>query len=432
MTIGVDASRAFLSKRTGIEEYSYQVIKHLRNELAGEQVVLYVREVTHKQRTIDNEQRATNNEQQTTNNKQRKANNEQRATEKRVLSVGSCSLSVPSGWKVKKLWGPRLWTQGRLALEMFFHPPDVLFVPAHTVPWVHPKRTIVTVHGLEYEFCPEAYSWWERVYMRWSIKHSCRWASSIIAVSENTKLDLMRLYGVPEEKIAVVYEGVSHVQLTTTTNNEQQNSEFQIQNFKLQIHFNPPIGGQKPYFLFIGRIEARKNVARMIEAFDCFKKKCGTNHQLVLAGKPGYGYEEITNYKLQITNSSDVVELGYVSEEEKWELLRNADGFLFPSLYEGFGLPVLEAQAVGVPVLTSNTSSLLEVAGRAHIPPSSESVAGGAVFVDPLSVEDIARGIEKIALDSDFRSAIIEGGLKNVTRFGWEACARKVAEMLKG
>ena len=102
-TVGIDASRAFLEKRTGIEEYSYQVIKHLRNELAGEQVVLYVREVTHKQRTTDNEQRTASNEQQTTNNEQRKANNEQRATEKKVLSVGSCSLSVPSGWKVKKM-----------------------------------------------------------------------------------------------------------------------------------------------------------------------------------------------------------------------------------------------------------------------------------------------------------------------------------------
>ena len=417
MIIGIDASRAFLEKRTGIEEYSYQVIKHLRNELAGEQVVLYVREVTHKQRTTDNEQRTASNEQQTTNNEQRKANNEQRATEKRVLSVGSCSLSVPSGWKVKKMWGPRLWTQGRLALEMLFHPPDALFVPAHTVPWMHPKKTVVTVHGLEYEFCPEAYSWWERLYMRWSIKNSCRWASSIIAVSENTKRDLMKFYGVPEEKIAVVYEGVSHTQLTT--NNEQQNSKFQIQNFKLQIHFNPPIGGQKPYFLFVGRIEARKNVARMIEAFDCFKKKCGTNHQLVLAGKPGYGYEEIANCKLQIAISSDVVELGYVSEEEKWELLRNAEGFLFPSLYEGFGLPVLEAQAIGVPVLTSNTSSLPEVSGT-----------DSAVLVDPLSVEDIARGIEKIALDSDFRSAIIESGSKNVTRFSWGACAKQIAREL--
>ena len=384
MTIGIDASRAFLEKRTGIEEYSYQVIKHLRNELAGEQVVLYVR----KREAEDG-----------------KANGD---------------FELPENWKVRKLWGPRLWTQGRLALEMFLHPPDVLFVPAHTVPWVRPKRTIVTVHGLEYEFCPEAYSWWERLYMRWSIKNSCRWASSIIAVSENTKRDLMKLYGVPEEKITVVYEGVGRRELGMRKRELGMDSKFQIQNFKLQIHFNPPAGGpsSKPYFLFIGRIEARKNVARMIEAFDCFKKKCGANHQLVLAGKPGYGYEGIANCKLQITNSSDVIELGYVSEGEKWELLRNAAGFLFPSLYEGFGLPVLEAQAMGIPVLTSNVSSLPEVAGD------------GAILVDPLSVEEIARGIEKIALDSDFCSAIIENGRENAKQFSWEKCAKEVSEVL--
>ena len=364
MTIGIDASRAFLAKRTGIEEYSYQVIKHLRNELADERVALYVR----KGHIPD--------------------------------------FDLPKSWRVQTVGWPRLWTQGGLALEMLFHPVDALFVPAHTVPWAHPKKTVVTVHGLEYEFCPEAYSRWERLYMRWSIRNSCRWASKVIAVSENTKRDLARRYHVSIEKIAVIHEGVYDFLLKSESRTDDSSSEF----LKL-----------KPYFLFIGRIEARKNVARMIEAFDRFKRKCGTNHQLVLAGKPGYGYEGIANCKLQITNSSDVVELGYVSEEEKWKLLRNAEGFLFPSLYEGFGLPVLEAQSVGAPVLTSNASSLPEVSG-----------ADSAVLVDPLSVEDIARGIEKIALDSDFRSAIIESGSKNVTRFGWEACARRVAEMLKG
>ena len=91
---------------------------------------------------------------------------------------------------------------------MLFHPVDVLFVPAHTVPLIHPKNTIVTIHGLEYEFCPKAYSFWQRTYMRWVIRNSCRWAKKIIAVSENTKKDLMQLYKVPEEKIKVVYEGI--------------------------------------------------------------------------------------------------------------------------------------------------------------------------------------------------------------------------------
>lgn len=379
MVIGIDASRAFLSGRTGIEEYSYQVIKYLRNELAEERVVLYVRK-KNGECGIENGEN----------------------TKSETIS----DFELPENWEVKKLWGPRVWTQGRLALEMLLRPPDALFVPAHTAPWIHPRKTVVVVHGLEYEFCPEAYSRWERLFMRWSIKNSCRWASKIIAVSENTKRDLISLYGVPEEKIRVIYEGVS-------------NDKFQISNSK--INLNEKISKLKTYFLFVGRIEIRKNVERMIEAFDLFKKKCGTEHKLVLAGKPGYGYEKIKNEKLKMKNSGEVIELGYVSEEEKLELLRNAEGFLFPSLYEGFGLPVLEAQAVGVPVLTSNTSSLPEVAGEKC-----------AIFVNPLSVEDIAVGIEKLALDTRLRSAIIEGGLRNVKRFGWEKCAREVGEVLRG
>ena len=90
---------------------------------------------------------------------------------------------------------------------MLFFPPEVLFVPAHTVPFIHPKRTIVTIHGLEYEFCPEAYSWYERWYMRISIRCSCRWAEMVVCVSENTKRDVMKLYGVSETKIRVISEG---------------------------------------------------------------------------------------------------------------------------------------------------------------------------------------------------------------------------------
>lgn len=379
MVIGIDASRAFLSSRTGIEEYSYQVIKYLRNELAEERVVLYVRK-KNGECGIENGEN----------------------TKSETIS----DFELPERWEVRELWGPRVWTQGRLALEMLLHPPDALFVPAHTVPWIHPKRTVVAVHGLEYEFCPEAYSRWERWYMRWSIKHSCRWASKIIAVSENTKRDLISLYGVPEEKIRVIYEGVS-------------NDKFQISNSK--INLNEKISKLKTYFLFVGRIETRKNVERMIEAFDLFKKKCGTEHILVLAGKPGYGYDFVKCQMSNVKCQNDIVELGYVSEEEKWELLRGAEGFLFPSLSEGFGLPVLEAQRVGVPVLTSSISSLPEVAGE-----------NGAIFVNPESVEDIATGIEKIALDTRLRSAIIEGGLRNVKRFSWEKCAREVGEVLKG
>ena len=155
MVIGIDASRAFLRRRTGIEEYSYQVIRNLRDAIPEEdRVILYIR------------------------------------------SDQDVSFDVPRNWRVKKLWAPRFWTQGRLSLEMLFHAPDVLFVPAHTVPVIHPRKTVVTVHGLEYEMFPGAYSFWERLYMRLSIRFSVRVASLVIAVSENRKHDLMLLYGV--------------------------------------------------------------------------------------------------------------------------------------------------------------------------------------------------------------------------------------------
>lgn len=152
---------------------------------------------------------------------------------------------------------------------MLRHPVDALFIPAHTVPLIHSKESIVTIHGLEYEFCPNAYSFFGRLYMRCSIRNSCRWAKVVIAVSENTKKDLMRIYRVTEEKIRVIHEGFD----------------------------NSPHAGrartQKPFFLFIGRLEERKNICGIIEAFEILKKERKILHSLVLAGKFGYGRKRI-------------------------------------------------------------------------------------------------------------------------------------------
>ncbi len=377
MIIGIDASRAFLKRRTGIEEYAYQVIKHLRTELSVDvDVILYVRQ---KFSLVDGRLR---------------------------MIVPEIDFELPRNWQVRALWAPRFWTQIGLSIEMLFHRPDVLFVPAHTVPIIHPTKTVVTVHGLEYEFCPEAYSLWERLYMRMSIRYSCRVASTVICVSENTKRDVMKLYGVDEEKIRVIYEGY------------ETNFQFPISHF--QTRTNESISKAiKPYLLFIGRLEERKNVVRTIEAFEILKKKYQISHNLVLVGKPGFGYQKIQSKIHDSRFKVHVRELGYVSEEEKWELLQNADVFLFPTLYEGFGIPVLEAQSVGVPVVTSHTSSLPEVAGE------------GAVYVDPMSAESITEGVYQVLSDEGLKSDIIKKAAHNVNRFGWAPCARGVAQLLK-
>jgi len=365
MIIGIDGSRAFIKNRTGIEEYSYQVIKHLIKELGNEhQIFLYVR------------------------------------------SGQEIDFELPKKWEIKKINWPRLWTQGGLALEMMFHPVDALFIPAHTVPWKHPENTIVTIHGLEYEICPEAYSFWERLYMRISIKNSCRWAKKIIAVSENTKKDLVDLYKVSDDKIKVIYEGYN------------RNFQFRISNFESK----PNDQISKPYLLFIGRLEERKNIISILDAYKILKERYNIPHQLILAGNLGYGYKNIKlkiRNLLEIKNSKlEIIELGYITENKKWELLSGADIFIFPSLYEGFGIPILEAQNQGVPVVTSNISSIPEVAGES------------ALLVDPKNSQDIAEAVQKIISDEDLKKDLIAKGLENVKRFSWDKCAKEIVKIL--
>lgn len=160
-------------------------------------------------------------------------------------------------------------------------------------------------------------------------------------------------------------------------------------------------------------------MVRMIEAFGLLKERYQIPHELVLVGKPGHGYRRIQNSIQHSIFNIHIRELGYVDEAKKWELLKQADVFLFPTLYEGFGIPVLEAQSVGVPVVTSNTSSLPEVAGQ------------GAMFVDPESVESIAEGISAVLSNQELRSGIIERATINVGRFGWASCASNIAILMR-
>ena len=231
MIIGIDGSRAFLQQRTGIEEYSYQVIKGLIKEIPSDvQVRLYIQK------------------------------------KKQPVQI---DFLLPKNWEVRELWAPRFWTQGRLSLEMLCCPPDTLFIPAHTVPLVHPKNTLVVIHGLEYEITKNSYGFWERLYMRISIRFSIWAAQKIIAVSKNTQKDLVTMYNVPQKKIQVVYEGFDGALQNTEENTAQDN------------------------ILFIGRLENRKNVPNIIKAFELLKEEQKIPHTLILAGKDGVGALDI-------------------------------------------------------------------------------------------------------------------------------------------
>jgi glycosyltransferase involved in cell wall biosynthesis len=364
MKIAIDASRAFLHERTGIEEYSYQLIKHLREPLEDKKVILFLRRGTRD--NID--------------------------------------FPLPDTWRVKELWAPRLWTYVRLSLSLLWHRPTHLLVPGHIVPPIHPKNTTVVIHGLEYEMHPASYSAYERWTMRRGIKNSCKWARNIVCVSNNTKKDLMDLYKIDSQKIRVVYEGVNIApveDLVTTT--------AALQKFGLQ---------KMGYIIFIGRIEERKNIVEILNAYEIVRRHFYLQQRLVLVGKGGYGYDRIKKVIDAHPFSADIVCTGFVTTEEKWALLRNASVFVFPTLYEGFGLPVLEAQQVGVPVVTSSNSSLQEIA------------RDSALLADPSSATDIAHHIHTLISDPAVREDMIHRGQDNITRFTWERCARLVTKML--
>ena len=364
MKIAIDASRAALHERTGIEEYSYQIIKHLRGPLAEHAVTLYVRSGTSE--NID--------------------------------------FELPLTWRVKSLWAPKFWTYVRLSWSLLWGRYDRLFVPGHIVPPIHPKHTIAVIHGLEYEKFPEAYSKKEVSRMRMGIKRTCRWARRLIAVSNNTKRDVMELYGVPKKKIRVVYEGLN--QPTKISDIRTANL---IQEFGL-------IRGQ--YIVFIGRLEARKNLVNVLKAYEMFREHFGGSHKLVLAGKPGFGAEEIEEEIGAHPFRGDIVITGFVGEETKWALLHGAAVFVFPSLYEGFGLPVLEAQQLGVPVVASNTSSLKEIGKDA------------TVQVDPLSPQQIAQGLHEMISNADARGNIVAAGAENIKKFNWNRAAELTAKVI--
>jgi len=258
--------------------------------------------------------------------------------------------------------------------------------------------------GLEFEMQPEAYSAYERFSMRRGIKNSCKWSKNIICVSNNTKRDLIKLYNVPKEKIRVVYEGVNQA--------PEENTQFDTETlykFRLQ---------KQKYLIFIGRLEERKNISNIINAYEILRRHFGITQKLVLVGKGGYGWDKIADEIDTHSFRRDIIVTGFVSEEEKWALLRNASVFVFPTLYEGFGLPVLEAQQAGVPVVTSNNSSLKEIAKTS------------AFLVDPVIASDIAEKINLLLTNEKARHDAVTRGFENIKRFDWNRCARLVAKVL--
>lgn len=378
MLIGIDSSRAIRPRLTGTERYSREIISHLlRLPQADEHTWrLYTdREPEPELFTLEGEERSVL---------------EQDNVEVRVLPAR------------------RMWTHRALRAEVMRNRPDVLFVPSHVVPFtLMPSRlpnAVVTVHDLGFHALPESHTLRQRLYLKWSTAWSTSTAKKVIAVSQATAADLLRFYVKSTSKIRVVYEAAYEWHPPT---------QAVIDEAK-QAH-----GLIRPYALYVGTIQPRKNVARMIDAFSLLVEREHVEWDLVLAGGAGWLSEPIFDL-VKASRFADRIHLtGYIPESELPGLLAGALFFCYPSLFEGFGLPVLEAQTAGVPVLTAYSSSLPEVAGNA------------AILVDPTDVNAIADAMLRISRDEALRQQLIEAGYENVKRFSWDKAAQETLAVLE-
>jgi glycosyltransferase involved in cell wall biosynthesis len=295
---------------------------------------------------------------------------------------------------------------------MSWRPPDVLFVPAHVLPLVHPRRSVATIHDLGYLFYPLAHRTAARRYLAWSTRWNARRSALVLADSQATADDLVRAYGVAPGKVRVVYLGTDRPASGLSVGPSHPLAGFW------------PHGAVGPYLLYLGTLQPRKNLERVLDAFARLIEDSHAGPQLadlclVLAGPQGLAYENLVAQAQDCGLGARVLFPGYVAADDLPALYAGALAYIFPSLYEGFGLPVLEAQSYGVPVLTSTNSSLPEVAGD------------GALLVDPHDVDAIAAAMYRLATDGALREDLIQRGFANVKRFSWEKCARETLAVLE-
>lgn len=376
MTIGFDASRAFGTQRTGTENYSYELLRHLVQLSSAHTYTLYIRGVTAPQNEVFKSDRVT----------------------------------------AKYILNKKLWTQLGLAWELLQREPDVLFIPAHTLPVIHRPslKSVVTIHDLGAEYLPQYHQFPQKLYLNRATEYAVRHATHLIAVSEATKCDLIGRLGANPDKITVVYEGFTSERFNRT-------SESAITAVK-QKH-----GLIGPYFLFVGTIQPRKNLERLIAAFaqvitqitNAENMREYDNITLVLAGKKGWLSEPIYQAPQANGIAERVKFLDYVPDEDMPALFSGAAAFVFPSLFEGFGVPVLEALSCQTPVVTSSSASLPEVGGEA------------VLYADPNDTADIAHKMYTLLSDQNICAALAHKAPAQLAKFSWQKTAQETLEVFE-
>ena len=280
---------------------------------------------------------------------------------------------------------------------------DVLHVTYIAPPAVS-AAVVATVHDISYELYPETFSARDRAILKTLVPRTIRHAQTVITVSESSRRDISNYYKVDPEKIRVVYQSIA--------------SSYRVLHDRTEVEsVMARYGITGRYLLAVGNLQPRKNLPRLVRAFAEAKRAGAYDGRLVLVGKSLWRESQIFQEIRQQGLENEVIATGYIPEEDVVALYNGADVFIYPSIYEGFGLPPLEAMACGCPVITGNTSSLPEVVGSAGI------------MVDPTSEEELTRAIVTMTSDAQFRDDCIRLGLERVQHFSATAAARDTLDV---
>ncbi|RJQ37936.1 glycosyltransferase family 1 protein [Candidatus Microgenomates bacterium] len=373
MIIGIDGNEANVGKRVGISEYSFELLRQFEE---------------FKIHPFDKFR-----------------------TKFKIYLKNKPLAFLPKesdNWSYRIVKPSKLWTQIGLPINLFTRKPkpDIFFSPTHYAPRFSPIPTVISVMDLSFLHFPELFKKSDLYQLKNWTAYSVKKASKIFTISKASKNDIIRKYGVPEDKVVVTYPGLKF---------KIQNSKFKVQSMD-ELKKKYGISGK--FILFVGTLQPRKNIEKLIEAYSKIVEE-NDFPVLVIVGKKGWLYEDILKAPKKYGVEDKVKFLDFVPNEDLPILYQNALFFILPSLYEGFGLPVLEAMQNSCPVITSNVSSLPEAGGDA------------ALYVDPKDTGDIASKMKLLINDEKLRKELIEKGHQQVKKFSWEKTAKETLKVLE-
>jgi glycosyltransferase involved in cell wall biosynthesis len=258
-------------------------------------------------------------------------------------------------------------------------------------------KKVTVIHDIAFEFFDQQVTWLTQKYMRYFSPKYAQQSDIVVTVSESTKNDLVRQYQIDPQKIVVSSNAANEMLCPIDLSDQEQFKKEHTDGCE--------------FFVYIGSIHPRKNVLSLLQAFEIWKKKSGSSFKFVLIGRKAWDYKDVDEYYDKMTYRSDVIFVPHASHAEMHFWLASANTLLYVSLYEGFGIPILEAMQCGVPVITSNVSSMPEVAGDA------------ALLVDPKNANEIVSAMDRVVSDLSLRNELIQKGLFRAKKYSWDTAA---------